>query len=132
MANKDIALLLDQYAKELNTNPPKFDNQDRCKITIDAIPIYVEAPDDKPEVLLLSPVYDRPPTLEVMKEALSGNLYWLETGGGTLMWDKDYQTLLICYQFKPEHIHLQDLKNILFNFADFTRVWQERLQKVGM
>ncbi len=125
-----IERILNDFASMQKIAPPLFDGQGRCKITLGDVPILIEAPEENQTVLLLSIVYEGNPTPKMFEEALAGNLYWLETKGATLMWDKHSNCLVLCYERPVEGLDTKIFINILVNFSETVRAWHQRFKEV--
>ncbi len=131
MAHPNVEYCLKELAREIDSSPPIFNGEDRCKIYINNIPILLEASPHSPQYILLSSIYEGPLNQNILELAMAGNLYWLETGGSTLMWDKESETLLLGYEGSSDHIEIAIFKNILQNFARYTAEWRQKIKDLA-
>lgn len=127
-SNKNIEYVLNQFAVDIKAKPPEFNAESRCQIIIGDVSLFLEAPPYDNNYIISSVVFEGIPTEAILEEALSGNFYWLETHGGTLMWDRKTQKLLLSYRGNSEIIDLMTFKNIIKNFVYTSRFWTFHLK----
>ena len=129
--NASIENIISKFAMEADVEPPRFNDQARCKIVIRETPIIIEAPADDSRFFLLGVVFEGELSSSISEAVLAGNLYWHETAGATFMWDKQSKLLFLAYQGNADQIDGPKLKNILFNFAERTTFWRENLSQLA-
>lgn len=129
-AHKNVEYVLNKFALDLKTHPPEFNAGGRCQINVGKILLFLDAPPLEKDYILSSPVFEGIPSAEILETALAGNLYWIETHGGTLMWEPKTQKLLLSYRGISDTLDLATFNNILKNFVYTATYWMAHLKTV--
>lgn len=129
--HSNIKEVVGSFSSEIGVEAPNFNDDGVCYITIDDCVITLEASelDNKLYISAVVCEGDSVHNESVLKAALAGNMFWIETRGATLMYDEATNRIFMCYNENPETLDLESFKNILGNFVECAKEWTEKLQE---
>lgn len=97
MDNTALSDLIRQFGESLDLPQLELDELNCCWLTFDDVLVCLEADENADKLLLYAPVADLPATDReaLLVSLLQANLFWRETGGGTLAVSTETQQVIL-------------------------------------